>query len=374
MTADQKAVFKTAGPDSPQPYAGLDVVMLGDVALNLNRPYVVKGLIGAQELAVFYGESGCGKTFLAGHVAFCVSTGRECLGRRTQQGLVVYLAAEAPGSFMNRIVAIKKEYAVEQAPLAVIRNSLNFVQRGEHGGAPGIGEDVRDVIKACVELAQRYHLPIVLVIIDTVSSVMSGENENAPDGMGAFIAAMRAIRNNVGCAVLGVHHAGKNEAAGARGHSSLKAAVDAEIHIVHEGEQRQARITKLRDGEIGGSFAFELDQVVLGVDQEGDLVTTCLVRAAEASASAGPSAKLSGQETQAFASLAMLANGSAARRDAWFEHCRASGIIDPSAKPEAAERQMSRMIARLKRAGLVDNPMRGMFRPLSAQMNGRNGH
>jgi len=374
MHPDQTAADGRQGADSPKPYAGLDVVMLGDVGLNLNRRYVVKGLIGAQELAVFYGESGCGKTFLAGHLAFCVSTGRECLGRRTQQGLVVYLAAEAPGSFMNRIVALKKEYGVEQAPLAVIRNSLNFVQRGERGGAPEVGDDARDVIKACVELAQRYRMPIVLVIIDTVSSVMSGENENTSEGMGAFIAAMRAIRNNVGCAVLGVHHAGKNELAGARGHSSLKAAVDAEIHIVHEGQARQARITKLRDGEIGGGFAFKLDQVVLGADQEGDLVTTCIVHPAEATPMDTGSAKLSGQETQAFAALTMLANGSCAKREAWFDHCRAAAIIDPSTKPDAAERQMSRMIDRLKRAGLVDNPMRGMFRPLSAQTSGRNGH
>jgi hypothetical protein len=75
-----------------------------------------------------------------------------------------------------------------------------------------------------------------------------------------------------------VHHTGKDVAKGARGHSSLRAATDTEIEVsVDETELRAARVTKQRDLPGGEEFAFRLDAVGLGVDEDGDAVTTCIV-------------------------------------------------------------------------------------------------
>ena len=52
---------------------------------------------------------------------------------------------------------------------------------------------------------------------------------------------------------------------------------------------RLAEVTKQRDLQGGGEFAFKLDAVALGVDQDGDAVTTCIVNAVENRPQSGPS-------------------------------------------------------------------------------------
>jgi hypothetical protein len=75
-----------------------------------------------------------------------------------------------------------------------------------------------------------------------------------------------------------VHHTGKDAAKGARGHSSLRAATDTEIELVaDESGNRYAKVTKQRDYEGGEKFFFDLKPVILGVDQDGDEVSTCVV-------------------------------------------------------------------------------------------------
>lgn len=40
---------------------------------------------------------------------------------------------------------------------------------------------------------------------------------------------------------------------------------------------RRATVTKLRDGEAGGTFAYRLNVVEIGRDEDGDPITTCVV-------------------------------------------------------------------------------------------------
>jgi hypothetical protein len=61
----------------------------------------------------------------------------------------------------------------------------------------------------------------------------------------------------------------------------LKAAVDTVIEISRDeiSKVSTASIVKQRDGATEGQFAFRLRQVELGVDQDGDPVTSCIVQA-----------------------------------------------------------------------------------------------
>ncbi len=108
---------------------------------------------------------------------------------------------------------------------------------------------------------------------------MAGGNENGPEDMTAFISNVDAMRAATGAHCMLVHHSGKDVAAGARGHSSLRAATDTEIEMELSKEDglRFARATKQRDMETGAEFAFKLDVITLGVDQDGDDVTTCVI-------------------------------------------------------------------------------------------------
>ena len=92
--------------------------------------------------------------------------------------------------------------------------------------------------------------------------------------MGALIAGADHVRNAIGAHVMLVHHFGKNTDAGARGHSSLFGAVDTELTVE---DKRKLKITKQKEGEDGVSYAFRLEQVDLGNDEDGNAVTSAVV-------------------------------------------------------------------------------------------------
>jgi hypothetical protein len=76
-----------------------------------------------------------------------------------------------------------------------------------------------------------------------------------------------------------IHHSGKVQALGARGHSSLRAAIDTEFEITRpEGEKiSTVTTTKQRDFPVGEPMPFSLKQIVLGIDRRGNQITSCVV-------------------------------------------------------------------------------------------------
>jgi AAA domain-containing protein len=116
-----------------------------------------------------------------------------------------------------------------------------------------------------------------VIVIDTLSRVMAGGNENAPEDMTALIRNLDAIREHTGAHIMVVHHTGKDTARGARGHSSLRAATDTEIEVANENGVHTAQVTKQRDYQGGETFTFTLKSISLGHDPDGDPVGSCVV-------------------------------------------------------------------------------------------------
>lgn len=240
---------------------GLRLVSAADILLDTDSPYLIKGLVHRGDASVLYGQSGCGKTFLALYVAHAIATGRGIFGKRVRPAPVALFALEGSAGLAKRLVAIQR--ALGPAPdLFVYRKPLTLFQN------PGIlGEVVAGVEDCCASL----------VIFDTLSRTMAGANENAPEDMTYMVGVFDLIRDRTGAHVMLVHHSGKNEAAGARGHSSLKAAVDVEMEVENDAGARCMRVTKGRDDAGGQEYAFNLDIAELGVDEDGDAITTCVV-------------------------------------------------------------------------------------------------
>jgi hypothetical protein len=131
---------------------------------------------------------------------------------------------------------------------------------------------VNDVIEAINDCQAAF------VIFDTLSRTMAGANENAPEDMTSMVGMFDMIRARTGAHVMLVHHSGKNELAGARGHSSLRAAVDVEMEVAaNENGGRTMKITKGRDDADGKVVSFDLKSIKLGVDDDGDEIETCVV-------------------------------------------------------------------------------------------------
>jgi energy-coupling factor transporter ATP-binding protein EcfA2 len=252
------------------------LVHFSDMAPRLDDGYIIKNLIGSGAMVVLYGESGSGKTFLALHLGLAVAGASEFFDRRVRQVGVVYIAAEAGRGIENRVVAAKLENALQwtadKIPFAAIMSPVDLCSPQS---------DTSKLVSTIMHA--DLGLPVGLVVIDTLSRVMAGGNENQPDDMGALVRNIDYLRAETGAAILLVHHTGKDLSRGARGHSLLRAATDAEIEVSHEIDSKRINvtITKQRDYATEGAFAFTLRRIELGEDDDGDVVTSCVVEPAE---------------------------------------------------------------------------------------------
>lgn len=232
----------------------------------------VEDLLTEGGSAVIYGESNAGKTFWATDLALHVAAGRPWNGRHVEQGAVVYCVLEGGIGFHNRVAAWRRHHGFEDArlPFAAIPSNLNLLD--PDADTPRLIAAVRDV-------ASALEMPVKLVVIDTLARAFAGGNENASEDMGALVQNMDAVRAATGSAFMFIHHSGKDRAKGARGHSSLRAAIDTEIEVAaaEEGDTKTATVVKQRDLRKGDAFDFVLRTVTLGENPRGKPVTSCVV-------------------------------------------------------------------------------------------------
>ena len=227
----------------------------------------VENLLINGQMSVLYGPSNSGKTFFATDLSLHVALGWNWRGLEVDQGSVLYLAMEGSYGIRNRVVAFRDHYNVaEKIPFSVVPVAINF-----------LNDDIEKLINT-VRMASRRLGNVKMVVVDTLSRALAGGDENGPKDMTAFVGAVDRLREAVSAHVLIVHHTGKDEAKGARGHSSLRAATDTEIEVVAGDDFSCAKVTKQRELEIVGEYGFSLQGVRIGTNARGKDVTSCVVR------------------------------------------------------------------------------------------------
>lgn len=272
-----EALQKIAEEPIPEPQSEdslLNTVFKPDQAQPiLQSNYLIKGWLAKQQMSVVYGPSNVGKSFICLDMAWCIAANDMWQGFRVDGGPVLYLATEGGLTFHNRIYALTKRYGRSDVPLYVRPSPVDLLRPSQ--SLPELG-------KLCREIEADAGAPLQLIVVDTLSRAMAGGNENGPEDMTAFISNIDELRDFTKSHVMVVHHSGKDTAAGARGHSSLRAATDAEIELEKSKDTdiRFARATKQRDMETGAEFPFTLRVEELGIDQDGDKVTTVLIEKA----------------------------------------------------------------------------------------------
>lgn len=229
---------------------------------------LVEGLMTIGSSVVVYGDSNSGKTFWALSVATAIATGAECYGRRTDPGLVVYLASEAPGSIRSRMQAIKKFYGCNLENLAMVPVPMNFYSGDQ---------DANDVIELVKAVEQIKGKPVRLIIGDTLARMSAGANENSGEDMGPVMARFDQVAHATGAALMIIHHNGKDQAKGARGWSGIRAHIDTEIEVAEKDGVRSVTVTKQRElpGK-GETIYFKLEIIEMGITKFGEAATTCV--------------------------------------------------------------------------------------------------
>ena len=234
----------------------------------LEGPALVKGLLPATGMAMVFGSSGSGKSFLTIDLAMAIARGAQWRGLRTREGKVVYVVAEGAGGFRKRLKAYAKHHSID---LDSVTGVFGVVPH-----APNLLA-VADVDALVRDLEPFGNVD--LVIIDTLAQTAPGGDENSSEDMGLLLRHCRRLQEVTEGLVVLVHHSGKDTSKGARGWSGLKGAMDAmlEVSRIEGSDLRKVRVEKAKDDADGTEWPFTLDVVQLGVDEDLDAISSCVV-------------------------------------------------------------------------------------------------
>jgi KaiC/GvpD/RAD55 family RecA-like ATPase len=256
--------------------------------------WTVHELIPERGIGVIFGATGSGKTFAALDLACAIVRGVDWHGRGVARGSAIYVATE--GRLALRLGAYLEHHALPAHALDRLRILESRISL--------LNGDAAELIEA-IKVAALPDLRVV--IVDTLNRAMPGGNENASEDMGRMVDAAAAISEAAACTCIYVHHSGKDDAKGSRGHSSLKAATDFELSVRRDGDRRSIEVEKVRDAEDGYTLTgFELVPV-------GDSVVLC---ATEAPKERAKQASMTAAERIALDALHATLKDSSKRREA----------------------------------------------------------
>jgi hypothetical protein len=246
------------------PKKKFSIASAAEFANRKQADWLIKNILPQTGLAMVFGESGAGKSFFVLNIVGAIARGVPWEGHKIKKSYkVLYIAAEGAEGFRKRLRA----YAVHN------QVDLNNISLKVLDGAPNIyAEDTEALIQAILETGEAD-----VIVFDTLAQVTAGANENAGEDMGLVMARCQEISKACNALVILVHHSGKDASKGSRGWSGLKAPLDTEITISKQENSRVAKISKQKDGEEGQVFAFNLHEVCLENDDDGDPVTSCIV-------------------------------------------------------------------------------------------------
>lgn len=205
-------------------------------------------------LGQVYGPRKRGKTFAVLDMALHIAMGWEWCGHQVKRKRVKYVVGEGSiGRFFDRIRAWCLEHRIDVAELS---GWFSVV-------AVRVGVDNE---KDLQEFFAADHSPVGVVVIDTVARNMDGD-ENATKDMNLFVKGADRIREHYKCAVILVHHSGKDEGKAGRGSTVLPGAVDCTIKVSNSSMGLVlVRLEECRDGPAGEELAFEMKTHIVDDD------------------------------------------------------------------------------------------------------------
>ncbi|WP_299363109.1 helicase RepA family protein [uncultured Paracoccus sp.] len=250
------------------------LIPMSRVKAVLRSRYLVKGWLDRGAMSVVYGESNVGKTFFALDLAAHVAAGLDWHDHRVPSGEkwagpVLYIATEGGTGIRNRLDAMRRDNPeLGGDNLILLPAALDLCT----------SEDSQWVVEMILtKLPQRSSL----VVVDTLARTMGNGDENTAKDMGQFVRSIDLLREETGAHVMVIHHSGKDASRGARGSGSLRAAADTEIELKRSDVVIVAEAKKQRDMSCDGVFAYRLKSVFLGIDDDGDPVSSAVVEPAD---------------------------------------------------------------------------------------------
>jgi len=231
-----------------------EVTFFDDLEEETPKVEILEGVLGEGEFTDVIGKPGSGKSVIVTDMACHIAAGMPWHGRAVRKGLVVYFAAERRKLTLRRMAAFRKHHSVSGLPLAVFGGKLDMTANILDAAA--LSQAVRSV-------EERFGVPCVWVIIDTLSRTFGGGDQNASKDMGKYVQSIDEIIRTLNCHVTVVHHSGWGEERG-KGAIDLDGAVDTSFYVKNSGGNFTLVCDGTNDGEPGPVAAFKMQSVEVG--------------------------------------------------------------------------------------------------------------
>ena len=226
---------------------------------NLPDPeWLIDGMVIDRGLGFVFGPPGCGKSFITLGQALSIACGLEnWWGRKiARKGPVIYISSEGVGDIKFRLRAWENHLGVkaDEAPFYLIRQTINFM----------LDTDVHKLLLTINTLCEQLGELPVMIVVDTVSRVLPGADENLQKDMTLFIKACDEVRETFGATVVGVHHTSRQ--GNMRGSTVFDGAGDFLFGIERDEGDMIGTMTakKIKAAQDGWKQSFELKEVALG--------------------------------------------------------------------------------------------------------------
>lgn len=250
--------------------------------------WLVKGVLTAGEISIWYGPWGSGKSFLITDCAMAIARGNKWMGNKTLEGLVMYQAGEGALGLRKRLRAYRKHHKLpldDDIPFVLLPSRIDIFANDI---------DMNKLIEEITGWAAFYDHTLRLLVLDTLNAAAPGADENTSRDIGPVLNRARKIAEATGAHVALVDHTPK-DGGSPRGWSGKMGNVDNGIAILKTDrtdrqmnedatryQDRPVRtwtVAKQKDEQDQKSMEFVLKRIVLGKDEEGDEISSCVIEA-----------------------------------------------------------------------------------------------
>ena len=237
------------------------------------------------------GQWGTFKSFTAIDLVVSIMSGQPFINFPVKRrGGVLYIAVEGQGAE----IAIRLQAAIEaklrvdkeaRVPFAWSNSCPRLLDKDAAKELAAIAKDAGE------QMQVKFGLPLALIVIDTIGAAAlyekTGDENNSVIGF-KIMKVLSALAKQANVFVLGLDHFGKAVETGTRGASSKEGDVDVVLALIGDkllgGAIDNVKLCtrKRRSGPSGEEVSLRTKVVDMGVDEDGEAITTLVVDWTEA--------------------------------------------------------------------------------------------
>jgi hypothetical protein len=140
------------------------------------------------------------------------------------------------------------------------------------------------VEREALKMRGEFGVDLVAVFLDTMGLAACFENEDKAAQVQRVVSGLKCLSDATGALAINVDQMGKDQDAGLRGTSAKRDCVETILACLIDRDRNgkptnhRMQLFKIRDGEEGRIIPYRLKPVDMGVDEDGDPVSTCVVQ------------------------------------------------------------------------------------------------